>query len=165
MAVKKTTGSAKEPAKATAATAAKDVHSAHAEAKSKSAAKAKTHDHKAAPALAKPETADKAAAPKKAAPKKAAPPVTLAKTHAELLQKIGDAGDAGFLTSKKVELRTIEALRERKLVKRGLKDKASGHYHVTVSNAGKKHLDSQAAAHAPAAHGAATPPPHAGGNA
>lgn len=164
MAVKKTTDSAKEPVKATAATAAKDLTSAHAEAHKKPKAKPKAADHPvehAAPVKA--EAAAKAPAPKKAAPKKAAAPVTLAKTHAELLQKIGESGEPGFLTAKKVELRTIEALRERKLVKRGLKDKASGHYHVTVSNAGKKHLDSQTATHA--THASATPPPHAGGTA
>ncbi len=95
-------------------------------------------------------------APKKAAPKKAAAPVKLSPSQQDLLKKIGEAAAPGYRSEKKAEQRTLDALQERKLIKRGAKDKASGNYHYLISNAGKKHLDSGASTPAPSS---STPPP------
>ena len=112
---------------------------------------------------AKEETAPKkttkaasSSAPKKAAPKKAAAPVKLSSSQEDLLKKIGEAAAPGYRSEKKAEQRTLDALQERKLIKRGAKDKASGNYHYLISNAGKKHLDSGASTPAPSS---STPPP------
>src|SRR5947209_4818570 len=71
--------------------------------------------------------AAKAATPKKAAPKKAAAaPVKLTATQTDLLKKIGETSEPGYRSEKKAEQRTLDALQERKLIKRGAKDKASG---------------------------------------
>ena len=43
-------------------------------------------------------------------------------------------------SEKKAEQKTIDALINRKLIKKGAKDKASGHFRYTVSKAGEKHL-------------------------
>lgn len=112
---------------------------------------------------AKEETAPKkttkaasSSAPKKAAPKKAAAPIKLSSSQEDLLKKIGEAAAPGYRSEKKAEQRTLDALQERKLIKRGAKDKASGTHHYLISNAGKKHLESQANASAPSS---STPPP------
>jgi hypothetical protein len=125
MAVKKSSGETK----------IQDASAKKKAAGKKSAAKKETAPKKSTP------TAAKAAAPKKAAPKKAAP-IKLTATQSDLLKKIGATGDPGYKSEKKAEQRTIDALQERKLIKRGAKDKTSGSYHYLISNAGKKHLDS-----------------------
>ena len=38
---------------------------------------------------------------------------------------------------------TLDALQDRKLIKRGAKHKESGSYHYLISSAGKKHVESQ----------------------
>ena len=73
----------------------------------------------------------------KAAPKKA--PVKLNERQTDLLKKVHGAGEAGY-HGEKAEARTLEALRERKLVKRGAKDKVKGTHPYTASKAGTKHL-------------------------
>jgi hypothetical protein len=138
MAVKKSSGETK----------IQDVSAPKKAGGKKSAAKKETAPKKSTP------TAAKTAAPKKAAPKKAAAaPIKLTATQADMLKKIGGTSEPGYRSEKKAEQRTIEALQERKLIKRGAKDKASGSYHYSLSNAGKKHLDSSQAG------GASTPPP------
>ncbi len=111
------------------------------------------------------ETASKtttAAAPK-AGPKKAAPAaVKLTATQSELLTRIGGSGETGYRSEKKAETRTIEALRERKLIKRGAKHKESGNFHYQISNAGKKFLDTDKSASSGSSASAA---PASGGNA
>jgi hypothetical protein len=98
----------------------------------------------ATPAVA-PETAVKPEAPKKAAPKKAAakkaaaPVVKLTENQLKFLKQIQDTKE-GFLTAKKAELKTLETLLDKKLIKKGAKDKASGSFRYTVSKAGEKHL-------------------------
>jgi hypothetical protein len=102
----------------------------------KSAAKKETAPQKSTSSPAK------SAAPKKAAAKKAgAAPIKLTATQTDLLKRIGETGEPGYRSEKKAEQRTIEALQERKLIKRGAKDKASGTYHYLLSSAGKKHLE------------------------
>lgn len=100
------------------------------------------------------------AAPKTAGPKKAAPaPVKLSPTQSELLKAIGGSGETGYLSQKKNEQRTIDALRERKLIKRGAKNKESGDFSYQVSAAGKKFLDTPAPAPSAGSSGSS-----AGGN-
>ena len=140
MAVKKS-----KPAEVTAKKAsATPTPAPAAAAKPKKAAAAKP---KATTAVAS-DTASKAetpkataSAPKKAAvPKKVAAPVKLTDRQVEFLKQIKGAADPGFMTAKKVELNTILILMEKKLIKKGAKDKASGSFRYTVSKAGEKHL-------------------------
>jgi hypothetical protein len=104
---------------------------------------------------------------KKSAPKTKAAPAALSSAQMAMLEKIGGATAPGYLGAKKAELRTIEALAGRKLVKKGAKDKATGQFHYLLSSAGKKHLAPAAspvapeAAPAPAPVAQAAPPPAA----
>jgi hypothetical protein len=75
---------------------------------------------------------------KAAAPHKAAGP-KLTELQREMLQRVADAGQAGYRAEKKTENKTLEALLKHKLVKRGKTRMESGNYHYTISNAGKKH--------------------------
>ena len=121
MAVKKSAGS-----KASASKKAAKKGAAKKAAKKAGAAKTKT------------------GAAKKAGKKKAsAAPVKLSTSQTELLRKVGGAAEPGYRFEKKAEQRTLDALHERKLIKRGPKHKESGSYHYTISNTGKKHLDGQ----------------------
>jgi hypothetical protein len=98
-----------------------------------SAAKAK----KAAPKKSAPKkssSASKAAAPKKSTS------VRLNDRQREYLQKVQAAGETGYQVGPSSEQRTIDALVERKLVKRGSKDKASGKHRYHMTKAGAKHL-------------------------
>ena len=84
-----------------------------------------------APAAQSKPTATKAAAKK---------PVKLSDAQQKMLSQIDSKGDAGYVPANKTELRTIEKLREHKLVKRGSKDKESGNYSYMTSATGKKFL-------------------------
>lgn len=95
------------------------------------------------------ETAAKAATPKArstpaAAPaggaKKGATPVKLNDRQREFLKKIKETGETGYSIGPKIEQRTINALQERKLVKRGAKDKESGSYRYSLTKLGEKNL-------------------------
>ena len=59
-----------------------------------------------------------------------------------MLKKIGEAAEPGYSVGKKIEQRSIDSLIEKKLVKKGAKDKASGTVRYLISSAGKKHLGS-----------------------
>jgi hypothetical protein len=89
----------------------------------------------------KAETPKAVAAPKKAAaaPKKAAAPVKLTENQLKFLKQIQETKE-GYLTAKKAEQKTLETLLDKKLIKKGAKDKASGNFRYTVSKAGEKHL-------------------------
>ena len=136
MAVKKSKPAEEKAEKAPATKAA---------AKPKKASAAKTKA--ASPAVAtdtasKAETPKVSAAPKKAAsaaPKKAAAPVKLTDRQLEFLKQIHGAAE-GYMTAKKAEQKTLETLLDKKLIKKGAKDKASGNFRYTVSKAGEKHL-------------------------
>jgi hypothetical protein len=132
MAVKKTTKKKEESA-------------TPAKAEAKETAPKKTMKAKAtAPKAAAPEasaTKPKAAAPKKAStPKKAAAPVKLSASQVELLKKIGGVTEAGYTLAKKAEQRSIDSLLEKKLIKKGAKDKTSGALRYHISSSGKKHI-------------------------
>lgn len=117
MAVKKKVGAKKEKS-----AAAKD--SARTSTKKKSAAKK--------------ATTKKAARPKAAA-------VKLSSSQHELLKKVHGAGEGGYSADKKIEERSLTALQEKKLIKKGAKDKATGKVPYSISAAGKKHVASQGA--------------------
>jgi hypothetical protein len=126
MAVKKTTkssGTKAAPKKAAA---------------KKAAPKASAASVKAAP---KKKAAPKASgATAKAAPKKKAAPVRLTDKQTDLLRKIADTKEGGYIGSKG-EVKALESLQTKKLIKRGAKDKASGNYRYMVSKAGEKHVN------------------------
>jgi hypothetical protein len=73
----------------------------------------------------------------------------------DFLQKIHAAGEAGYEPTK-AEQRTIDALMDRKLVKRGAKSKETGKARFLLTKAGAKHLPPPAA---PAPEPAAAPAP------
>ena len=50
--------------------------------------------------------------------------------------------EPGFLVGRKADQRTIDALMDRKLIKKGAKDRESGNFRYSVSKAGEKHLTS-----------------------
>ncbi|MEW4567217.1 hypothetical protein AB1L88_05055 [Tautonia sp. JC769] len=121
---------------------------------------------KAKAAAARPATARKAAAPKasktstkataaapsatstKATPAKSKPaskpatkkPLKLTDAQEKILRQIDSVGDAGYVPAQKTELRSIDKLRELKLVKKGAKDKETGAIPFLTTAAGKKHL-------------------------
>ena len=104
------------------------------------AAPAKPAAKQSASAPAAPAAAASEPKAKKAAPKKAAAPLKLSASQDELLKRIGEAAEPGYTIAKKVEQRSIDSLLEKKLIKKGAKDKASGSIRYLISNAGKKHI-------------------------
>jgi hypothetical protein len=99
-------------------------------------------------------TAAKSGTPKKkkaatkggAVKAKKAAPVKITDKQAEFLKQIHAAGESGYKGDKKAEAKSLEALLGKKLIKRGAKDKTSGHYSYSVSKAGHKHLSSGSSA-------------------
>jgi hypothetical protein len=134
----------------------KEESATPAKAEAKETAPKKTTKKAAAPKAATPEpatptppptpvaepapAAKKKAAPKKAAAKKAAAPLKLSASQDELLKKIGGAAETGYTLAKKAEQRSIDSLLEKKLIKKGAKDKASGAIRYHISSSGKKHI-------------------------
>jgi hypothetical protein len=94
------------------------------------------------PKAAAPKAAAAAAKAPKAAKPKAAP-IKLTDSQTEILKKVHGSGEAGYAAEKKIEERSLTALLERKLIKKGAKNKETGKVPHTVSAAGKKHIDSQ----------------------
>jgi hypothetical protein len=84
------------------------------------------------------------AAPARAAKKVA--PTKLNDRQLDLLKRVGDAGAAGYVAAKSPEQRSIDALVERKLLKKGAKNKATGKTHYLLSKAGQKHVPAPAPA-------------------
>ena len=80
-------------------------------------------------------------ATKKAAPKKV-PVVKLTDRQLDLLKVVHGTKEAGYLADKKAEAKSLETLATKKLIKKGAKDKASGHIRYHVSKAGEKHVSS-----------------------
>lgn len=130
----------------------------------KAKVKAKATVKKAAPKKAKAQAAPvtpptpeakavvKKAAPKKAAVKKAAPKkatlLRLSDKQKDFLRKVLESGDSGY-EAIKAELRSIEALIERKLVKKGPRVKGATSTRYLLTRAGQKH-STPAAGDAPA---------------
>ncbi|WP_182830406.1 hypothetical protein [Tautonia rosea] len=112
-----------------------------------------------APAAAKKAAAPKAPKPpakttapatsaktKPAAKAVAKKPLKLTEAQEKILRLIDAAGETGYLPAQKSELRSIDKLKELKLVKRGAKDKETGNTPFLTTGAGKKHLASSASA-------------------
>jgi hypothetical protein len=106
------------------------------------------------------ETKSKSTANGATASKQAAP-VKLNDWQRDFLKKIKDAGETGYTLAQKAEQRTIDALIERKLVKRGAKNKETGQQRFLLTKAAEKHLPPPAAEPVPvlAAEPAPTEPP------
>lgn len=141
MAVKKSATPKKSSATASATKAApkKAALKKAAPAKSAPAVKVGTASKAGTPKAAK-----GGAAPKKAAPKKAAV-VKLTDRQLDLLKTVQGTRDQGYLADKKAEAKTLDALAGKKLIKKGAKDKTSGHVRYHVSKAGEKHIASSSA--------------------
>ncbi|MBX6312733.1 MAG: hypothetical protein IRY99_07435 [Isosphaeraceae bacterium] len=97
----------------------------------------------------------KAAANGSAKAKKAAPP-KLNERQREFLKKIQAAGATGYEPGDKNEERTIQALIDRKLVKKGTKNKESGKLRFLLTKSGEKLLPT-ASSPAPASEPASAP--------
>jgi len=141
-------------AKKSSGSVKKEAPTAAAKAPAKKAAPKKKA---AAQTAAKTATPKKAAAPKGAAPKKAAAtatatpaakkapvkkpaPLKLTDKQTEILKRIKDSGETGYTSKEKIEDRTLEALKEKKLLKRGAKNKETGKHLYTLTKTGEKHL-------------------------
>lgn len=133
MAVKKTT------AKATTKAAPKKAAPKKAAIQTAAKAAPKTAAAKAAPK----KTAPKAPAVK-AAPKKKVAPVKLTDKHHELLKKVLEAKEGYH--GNKAEAKALESLTTKKLIKRGAKDKATGHFKYIHTKTGEKHVNTPPAA-------------------
>jgi hypothetical protein len=83
---------------------------------------------------AKTTSASRTAAPKKATA------VKLNDRQRDFLKKIKDAGLTGYEAGPSYEQRTIDALVDRKLVKRGAKDKQTGKHRFMLTRSGEKQL-------------------------
>ncbi len=141
MAVKKSKPEAAAPKAPEKKVATKSSASPKSSAvKAKEAAPAVATDTASKASTPKPSPVDAKAPAAKAAPKKVAAPVKLTDRQVDFLKQIYGAKDAGYLLEKKAEQRTIDALLDRKLIKKGAKDKTSGHFRYMVSKAGEKHL-------------------------
>ncbi len=153
MAVKKkvATKASTKPASQTKAAPKKTAVKSAAAPKAAPAAKVAAPKKAATPAVAPVTTskagtpkaaATKATAVKKAAPKKAAV-VKLTDRQLDLLKVVHGTKEAGYLADKKAEAKALETLASKKLIKKGAKDKVSGHVRYHVSKAGEKHVASQ----------------------
>jgi DNA-binding protein HU-beta len=125
---------------------AKSGKKAVAKKAGKAAAKssaAKTTKSKPAAKKSTPKKAASTGASKKATSTTAAKKSTSLKLNErqrEYLQKVKAAGETGYEVGPSYEQRTIDALIERKLVKRGAKDKSSGKHRYALTKAGEKQL-------------------------
>ncbi len=134
----------KETTKADSATASQTKGAAKAAKKASASKTASTVIAETTPKANTPQGADAAKAVPKALSKKAAvkeaAPVKLTERQHELLQAISAAKEAGYPNEKKAEQKTIDALVNKKLVKKGAKDKQSGHTRYHLSKGGEKFL-------------------------
>ena len=146
MAVKKKAASKTSPVSVAAAKAAPVKSAAKQPAAPKKSAAKPASATIASATAPKAGTPKAASAPKSAAPKKAAPvPVKLTDRQQDLLKMIYQTSATGYLADKKAEVKTLDALANKKLIKKGAKDKASGHVRYHVSKAGEKFLSTASA--------------------
>jgi hypothetical protein len=99
---------------------------------------AKAGTPKAKKTTQKSGTTAAAGAKKKAAKK--APAVKLTDKQRDLLQRVSGGGATGFTAANAAEQRQLDALQQKKLIKKGAKDKASGKVPFSVTKAGEKAL-------------------------
>jgi hypothetical protein len=141
MAVKKavTSKSSKTSTAAASPKAAKTVVAKKAVAPKKTATAKPPVATVTSPKIDTPKAAAVTSGVKKAASKEAAP-IKLTDRQADFLKAISAKKEEGYTALKKAEQKTLDALLDRKLIKRGAKDKTSGSYCYLVSKAGEKHL-------------------------
>ena len=84
------------------------------------------------------------AAPAAPAPPKAVP-AKLNDRQREFLQKVKDAGEAGYVVARSIEQRTIDALAARKMLKKGARNKETGKTPYFLTKAAANHLPAAAA--------------------
>lgn len=72
--------------------------------------------------------------------KKAAPGVKLTDKQRDMLRNVQGSGATGYTAGQKIEERSLEALREKKLIKRNAKDKATGKHSYSITKTGEKQL-------------------------
>ena len=101
---------------------------------------------KAADAKSTPVVVPKAAVPKAVAPK--APAIKLTDAQTRVLSAVHQTKEAGYVGSK-AEGRILEALLQKKLIKKG-KKMATGSYQFLVTKAGEKYVPAPVAPSAPA---------------
>jgi hypothetical protein len=94
---------------------------------------------------------------KSTAPKAKKTAVKLSDTQAAFLKTIKGHGEAGYPNTKKGEVKSLDSLRDKKLVKKGSKNKATGAVHYHVTKAGEKHLASGSTA-SPTSNGMGSSP-------
>ena len=80
-----------------------------------------------------------------------------------MLKRVHGTGETGYPADKKAEQKTLDALQTRKLVKKGAKNKATGHVHYTTSSVGKKHVETPVPTSEPSTGTGTTPPATATG--
>jgi len=88
------------------------------------------------------------AAPAAPAPSKGVP-AKLNDRQREFLQKVKDAGAAGYGVARSIEQRTIDALAGRKMLKKGARNKETGKTPYFLTKAAANHLPAAAAPPAP----------------
>ena len=72
---------------------------------------------------------------------KKVPTVRLTEKQQATLKAVADAGDAGYSVYSKTEARSLDALKTKKLLKTGAKDKATGIVPYQITKAGTKALE------------------------
>jgi hypothetical protein len=139
---KKSSGSVKKEAPTAAAKAPAKKAAPKKKAAAQTAAKTATPKKASAPKGAAPKkaAATPAATPAAKAPVKKAAPLKLTDKQTEILKRVKDSGETGYTSGAKIEDRTLEALKEKKLLKRGAKNKETGNHHYTLTKTGEKHL-------------------------
>ncbi len=105
----------------------------------KTAPKTTTEASTATKTKAAPKAAD---AKKPAAAKKAA--IRLTDKQLELLRKVQATGETGYMGGSSGEIRSLEALQGKKVLKKLAKDKASGKTPFAITKVGEKHLATSA---------------------
>jgi hypothetical protein len=114
---------------------------------SKGATKKKAAPKKSARSSAASKASKTKSSKAKSAGKSAA--VKLSTSQSELLKRVGGSGVMGYKYDKKAEQRSLDALVEKKLIKRGAKDKADAKHPYLLTNVGKKHIGSSSTSSAP----------------
>jgi hypothetical protein len=92
-----------------------------------------------------------------AAPRKPGP-VKLNDRQRDFLTRIHGAGATGFEVARTADQRTVDALVDRKLVKKGAKNKATGKPTFLLTRAGEKHLPAAPAPEVTSASAPLAPP-------
>ena len=69
-------------------------------------------------------------------------PVKLTDKQHDLLKSVHSKKEVGYAAESKALAKSLEQLKDKKLVKKGAKNKDTGHVHYHISKAGEKHVAS-----------------------